>query len=57
MAFECQAFLDPGYHKFVLNERIFEVLDKRKVKIEPSLAKIKPVGGDSKVIPTSLKVV
>ncbi|KAK2720765.1 hypothetical protein QYM36_004595 [Artemia franciscana] len=32
-------------------------LDKRKVKTEPSLVKIKPIGRDSKVIPTSVKVV
>ncbi|KAK2705932.1 hypothetical protein QYM36_016075, partial [Artemia franciscana] len=54
---ECQAFVDPGCHKSLLDERIFEALDKRKVKTEPSLAKIKPIGRDSKVIPTSVKVV
>ncbi|KAK2715382.1 hypothetical protein QYM36_010109 [Artemia franciscana] len=45
---ECKAFVDPGCHKSLLDERIFEALDKRKVKTEPSLAKIRPNGRDSK---------
>jgi hypothetical protein len=47
---ECQAFVDPGFHKSLIDERLLEILDKQKMKAEPSLARIKPIGKDSKAI-------
>jgi hypothetical protein len=54
--FECKGFVDPGCHKSLLDESVYKKLDKTKIKVEQSLARIKPIGQDSKSIPASLKV-